>query len=50
MDLSKAVKVTMSPGDVSFHHSRTLHYTSANEADTPRCGLVTHLKPQEPAV
>ncbi|MDX2226644.1 MAG: phytanoyl-CoA dioxygenase family protein [Verrucomicrobiae bacterium] len=43
VDSQRAVKVTMSPGDVSFHHSRTLHYTSGNAAATPRCGLVTHL-------
>ncbi len=49
MDLSKAVKVTMNPGDVRFHPSRPLHYTSSNEAATPRCGLGPPLKPPEPA-
>lgn len=46
IDDSKAVKVTMEPGDLSFHHSWTFHYTTGNEADTPRCGLVNHLCPE----
>ena len=45
VDESKAVKITMSPGDLSLHHCRTLHYTSGNEANTPRCGLVIHMGP-----
>ncbi len=45
-DDSTAVKVTMQPGDLSFHHCRTFHYTTANTADTPRCGLVNHLAPK----
>ena len=46
VDDRHAVRITMHPGDLSFHHSRTLHYTTGNEADTPRCGLVTHLAPR----
>ncbi len=46
VDESRAVRITMHPGDLSFHHSRTLHYTTGNEAKTPRCGLVTHLAPR----
>lgn len=43
VDESRAVKVTMQPGDVSFHHPLTLHYTTGNSATTPRCGLINHL-------
>jgi len=35
-DSSRAVKITRSIGDVSFHHCRTLHFTNGNVADTPR--------------
>lgn len=46
VDASKAVTVTMQAGDISFHHCRTLHYTTGNDAQTPRRGLVTHLAPE----
>ena len=45
VDQSKAVVVEYGPGDVTFHHGRTLHYSRGNSTDQPRCGLSTHLWP-----
>lgn len=45
VDGSKAVKVALKPGDVTLHHCRTLHFTDGNLANTPRCGLITHMAP-----
>ena len=42
VDTSQAVAVTLEPGDATFHHCRTLHYTGGNFTDTPRYGLITH--------
>ena len=46
VDPSAGVLVEYQPGDVTFHHGRTLHYSGGNHtADRPRCGLSTHLWP-----
>ena len=45
VDESQAVVVEYEPGDATFHHGRTLHYTSGNTTDEPRRGLSTHLWP-----
>lgn len=45
VDPDKAVTVEYQPGDVSFHHGRTLHYTGANTSARDRCALSTHLWP-----
>ena len=45
VDESQAVTVEYEAGDATFHHGRTLHYTSGNETDEPRRGLSTHLWP-----
>ncbi len=45
VDASQAVAVEYEPGDATFHHSRTLHYTSGNQTASPRRGLSTHLWP-----
>ena len=45
VDASKAVVVEYGPGDASFHHGRTLHYSRGNSTDQPRRGLSTHLWP-----
>jgi ectoine hydroxylase-related dioxygenase (phytanoyl-CoA dioxygenase family) len=42
VDADKAVAVPLEPGDATFHHCRTLHFTGGNFTDTPRYGLVTH--------
>jgi ectoine hydroxylase-related dioxygenase (phytanoyl-CoA dioxygenase family) len=39
------VACRLKPGDATFHHCRTLHYTGSNRSDVPRHGLVTHFKP-----
>jgi ectoine hydroxylase-related dioxygenase (phytanoyl-CoA dioxygenase family) len=47
--VSDEVKVFASrlePGDATFHHCRTLHYTGNNRSDVPRHGLVTHFAPK----
>jgi phytanoyl-CoA hydroxylase len=46
VDWSKAVVVEYGPGDVTFHHGRTLHYSRGNSTDQPRRGLSTHLWPE----
>ena len=46
VDQSEAVVVEYGPGDVTFHHCRTLHYSSGNSTDQPRRGLSTHLWPE----
>jgi len=46
-DASQAVACPLAPGDASFHHCRTLHYTGGNQSDTPRHGLITHFFPTE---
>lgn len=45
VDQRKAVVVEYGPGDVTFHHGRTLHYSRGNSTDQPRRGLSTHLWP-----
>jgi phytanoyl-CoA hydroxylase len=45
VDTDQAVVVEYGAGDVSFHHGRTLHYSSGNATDRPRRGLSTHLWP-----
>ena len=45
VDESRAVVVEYGPGDVTFHHGRTLHYSRGNTTDQPRRGLSTHLWP-----
>lgn len=45
VDESLAVPAPLRAGDASFHHCRTLHYTSGNQTDKPRCGLITHFYP-----
>jgi ectoine hydroxylase-related dioxygenase (phytanoyl-CoA dioxygenase family) len=42
VDGDQAVAVSLQPGDATFHHCRTLHYTGGNFTDTPRYGLITH--------
>ncbi len=42
VDPAQAVAVSLEAGDATFHHSRTLHYTSGNFTDVPRYGLITH--------
>jgi hypothetical protein len=44
VDASKAVCTDYQPGDATFHHARTLHFTDGNATDLPRKGLVTHLQ------
>ena len=46
VDQGRAVEVEYGPGDVSFHHGRTLHYSRGNSTDRPRRGLSTHLWPE----
>lgn len=31
---------TLDPGDALVHHCQTIHYSSANKTDHPRCGLL----------
>jgi phytanoyl-CoA hydroxylase len=31
---------TLEPGDALIHHCQTIHYSSANKTDHPRCGLL----------
>lgn len=45
VDLAKAITVEYSPGDATFHHGRTLHYSSGNSTAQPRRGLSTHMWP-----
>ena len=45
VDESQAVVVEYEPGDATFHHGRTLHYTSGNTTDKSRRGVSTHLWP-----
>ena len=44
-DPSLAETVEYEPGDATFHHGRTLHYSEGNSTDEPRKGLSTHLWP-----
>jgi len=41
-DRSKAIAVTMHPGDAVFHHALTLHASGGNDTDIPREGLTSH--------
>ena len=41
------VPCPLEPGDASFHHSMTLHYTPGNYSDVPRFGLITHFMPAD---
>ena len=41
-DPSKAVAVTMYPGDAVFHHPLTVHGSGGNETDVVREGLTSH--------
>jgi len=45
VDDALAVPCPLEPGDASFHHSLTLHYTGPNESEIPRFGLITHFMP-----
>lgn len=45
VDKHEAVVVEYGPGDVTYHHGRTLHYSAGNSTDRPRRGLSTHLWP-----
>ncbi len=45
VDESQAKVVEYEPGDATFHHGRSLHYSSGNSTDEPRRGLSTHLWP-----
>ena len=45
VDTGRVVAGEYGPGDVSFHHGRTLHYSRGNSTDQPRRGLSTHLWP-----
>ena len=45
-DKSAAVVLEYNPGDITFHHGRTLHYSAGNSTDQPRRGLSTHLWPE----
>jgi hypothetical protein len=47
VDASRAVALEYQPGDASFHHARTLHFTAGNATDRARKGLVTHLRAAE---
>ena len=42
VDASHSVAVSLDPGDATFHHCRTLHFTGGNFTNTARYGLVTH--------
>jgi hypothetical protein len=44
-DMSAAVPVCMSPGDVLFFGSEMMHRSSDNESDVPRAALVFHFAP-----
>jgi len=48
VDESAAVAIPLRAGDVTFHHCRTLHHTTGNRGERPRCGLVTHLWGKDP--
>ncbi|NKB55154.1 MAG: hypothetical protein GKS00_02355 [Alphaproteobacteria bacterium] len=39
IDDSNAVSLTMTPGDVSFHHTLALHRSGPNTTDEPRIGI-----------
>jgi ectoine hydroxylase-related dioxygenase (phytanoyl-CoA dioxygenase family) len=41
-DPSKAVAVTMRPGDAVIHHPLTVHGSGGNETDIVREGLTSH--------
>ena len=45
-DVSKAVAVSLNPGDAVFHHSLTLHASGGNTTDIPREGLASHYMPE----
>jgi ectoine hydroxylase-related dioxygenase (phytanoyl-CoA dioxygenase family) len=47
-DTENVYRCHLEPGDASFHHCRTLHYTGSNHSDVPRHGLVTHFSPPVP--
>ncbi|NKB72421.1 MAG: hypothetical protein GKR89_35540 [Candidatus Latescibacteria bacterium] len=46
VDTDRAVCVEYGPGDATFHHGRTLHYSGGNESERPRRGLSTHMWPE----
>lgn len=31
---------TLAPGDALIHHCETIHFSSPNKTDQPRCGLL----------
>ena len=41
-DQSKAVAMTLHPGDAVFHHPLTLHASRGNQTNAPREGLTSH--------
>ncbi len=45
-DPSQAETIEYGPGDATFHHGRTLHYSQGNATDLPRKGLSTHCWPK----
>ena len=38
------VPLTLRPGQVSFHHCRTVHGSDVNRTATPRCAITVHLQ------
>lgn len=39
-DKANVFTQTLAPGDALVHHCQTIHYSSANQTDHPRCGLL----------
>ena len=39
-----AVSLTLRPGQVSFHHCRTVHGSDVNRTVAPRCAITVHLQ------
>lgn len=46
VDATRAISMAFGPGDATFHHGRTLHYTGPNLTDRPRRGVTTHFWPR----
>ncbi len=43
IDAGTAMEMPLEPGQVSFHHNRTIHSSEPNNADWPRIGFAIHL-------